>query len=124
MAARVVPAVRDAAAVSIFCRRIPTEREARNMFQITAKVDGMMCGMCEAHVKDAVRKAFPDAKKISASASDGRVEFQLENNLPIPMLKHDMKSELDKIGYKLEDLTSAEAEEAAKGGFFSKFRKK
>lgn len=94
------------------------------MFQITAKVDGMMCGMCEAHVKDAVRKAFPEAKKISASASDGRVEFQLENNLPIPMLKHDMKSELDKIGYKLEDLTSAEAEEAVKGGFFSKFRKK
>ncbi len=94
------------------------------MFQITAKVDGMMCGMCEAHVKDAVRKAFPEAKKIAASASDGKVEFQLDNNLPLPMLKHDMKAELDKIGYKLEDLSSAEAEETAKGGFFSKFRKK
>ncbi len=122
MAARVAPVVLAAAAVSIFYN--PTEREARNMFQITAKVDGMMCGMCEAHVKDAVRKAFPEAKKISASASDGSVEFQLENNLPLPMLKHDMKSELDKIGYKLEDLASAEAEEAPKGGFFSKFRKK
>ena len=27
------------------------------MLQITAKIDGMMCGMCEAHIKDAVRQA-------------------------------------------------------------------
>lgn len=26
------------------------------MIRITVKVDGMMCGMCEAHVNDAVRK--------------------------------------------------------------------
>ena len=25
------------------------------MLKITVKVDGMMCGMCEAHVNDAVR---------------------------------------------------------------------
>ena len=29
------------------------------MYQTTVGVDGMMCGMCEAHVNDAVRKAFP-----------------------------------------------------------------
>ena len=29
------------------------------MLKITVQVDGMMCGMCEAHVNDAVRKAFP-----------------------------------------------------------------
>lgn len=27
------------------------------MLIITVQVDGMMCGMCEAHVNDAVRKA-------------------------------------------------------------------
>ena len=27
------------------------------MKQITLKVDGMMCGMCESHVNEAVRKA-------------------------------------------------------------------
>ena len=48
------------------------------MLQITAKIDGMMCGMCEAHIKDAVRQAFPDAKKISASSSKGELTFIIE----------------------------------------------
>lgn len=29
------------------------------MLKITLGVDGMMCGMCESHVNDAVCKAFP-----------------------------------------------------------------
>ena len=28
------------------------------MWKYTAQVDGMMCGMCESHVNDAVRKHF------------------------------------------------------------------
>ena len=28
------------------------------MEKITAEVSGMMCGMCEAHINDAVRKAY------------------------------------------------------------------
>lgn len=36
------------------------------MYQTTVGVDGMMCGMCEAHVNDAVRKAFP-VKKVTSS---------------------------------------------------------
>ena len=40
------------------------------MQKITVKVDGMMCGMCEAHVNDAVRKAFP-VKKVTSSHSKG-----------------------------------------------------
>ena len=38
------------------------------MYQTTVGVDGMMCGMCEAHVNDAVRKAFP-VKKVTSSRS-------------------------------------------------------
>ena len=30
------------------------------MWKYTVEVNGMMCGMCEAHVNDAVRKACPD----------------------------------------------------------------
>ena len=41
------------------------------MKQITLKVDGMMCGMCESHVNEAVRKAFPKAKKVTSSHSKG-----------------------------------------------------
>ena len=36
------------------------------MLKITLGVDGMMCGMCESHVNDAVRKAFP-VKKVTSS---------------------------------------------------------
>lgn len=38
------------------------------MLKYTIKVDGMMCGMCEAHVNDAIRKAF-FAKKVTSSHS-------------------------------------------------------
>lgn len=37
------------------------------MFKTMLGVEGMSCGMCEAHVNDAVRKAFPAAKKVSSS---------------------------------------------------------
>ena len=40
------------------------------MYQTTVGVDGMMCGMCEAHVNDAVRKAFP-VKKVTSSHGRG-----------------------------------------------------
>ena len=42
------------------------------MEKITVEVSGMMCGMCEAHINDAVRKAFPDVEKVNSSrAKDG-----------------------------------------------------
>ena len=40
------------------------------MIKTTVKVDGMMCGMCESHVNDAVRKAF-QVDKVSSSHSKG-----------------------------------------------------
>ena len=38
------------------------------MWKYTIQVDGMMCGMCESHVNDAVRKAFP-VKRVTSSRS-------------------------------------------------------
>ena len=32
------------------------------MIRITVKVDGMMCGMCEAHVNDAIRREMNNGK--------------------------------------------------------------
>ena len=49
------------------------------MIKITAKIDGMMCGMCEAHICDTIRKTFPDAKKVSASKSKNEAVFLLED---------------------------------------------
>ena len=45
------------------------------MFKTTIKVDGMMCGMCEAHVSDAIRKAVPEAKKVKASRAKKKATF-------------------------------------------------
>ena len=47
-----------------------TEMEDNNMIKTTVKVDGMMCGMCESHVNDAVRKAF-QVDKVTSSHSKG-----------------------------------------------------
>lgn len=47
-----------------------TEMEDNNMIKTTVKVDGMMCGMCESHVNDAVRKAFQVDKITSSTAKE------------------------------------------------------
>ena len=41
------------------------------MWKYTIQVNGMMCGMCESHVNDAVRRAFPVRK---AASSRGKNE--------------------------------------------------
>ena len=40
------------------------------MIKTTLVVAGMICGMCEAHVNDAVRASFP-VKKVTSSRSRG-----------------------------------------------------
>ena len=37
----------------------------------TITIEGMMCGMCEAHVADAIRNAFPEVKKVTVSHKKG-----------------------------------------------------
>jgi len=56
------------------------------MNKITVKIDGMTCGMCEAHVCDTLRKAFPDAKKVKASRKNGEATFLTENTPETEML--------------------------------------
>ena len=50
------------------------------MLKITVQVDGMMCGMCESHVNDAVRKAF-SVKKVTSSHSKGQTTIIAENDI-------------------------------------------
>ena len=49
-------------------KRIISRMEEQKMWKYTIQVNGMMCGMCESHVNDAVRKAFP-VKKVTSSRS-------------------------------------------------------
>ena len=41
------------------------------MIQTTVEVGGMACSMCEAHINDAVRNAFP-VEKVSSSHAKGK----------------------------------------------------
>ena len=40
------------------------------MIRTTVKVSGMACSMCEAHINDTIRTAFP-VEKVSSSHSKG-----------------------------------------------------
>ncbi len=86
------------------------------LYQITAKVDGMMCGMCEAHVNDAIRKAFPDAKKVAASRSKKQVTFLSEQEVS----EAQIRDAIDGTGY---DFRGAESKEYVKKGLFGFGRK-
>ena len=51
------------------------------MIKTILKIDGMMCGMCEAHVCDAIRKSIPEAKKVEASRSKKTASFLTEETV-------------------------------------------
>ena len=65
------------------------------MNKITVKIDGMMCGMCEAHICDTIRKAVPAAKKVAASGGKKEATFLTEAPVDADMLK----SAIDATGY-------------------------
>ncbi|MCR4831489.1 MAG: ATPase P [Pseudobutyrivibrio sp.] len=45
------------------------------MVKTTLEIEGMMCGMCESHINDVIRKVVPDAKKVKSSHSKGESVF-------------------------------------------------
>ena len=65
------------------------------MIKTVLKVNGMMCGMCEAHMNDLVRKNF-NVKKVTSSVKGGETVVISEENLDIPFLKKEIKE----IGYE------------------------
>ena len=71
------------------------------MTQVTVQLEGMMCGMCESHVKDAIRKGIPDAKDVSASHTSNTAAFYMENDMPQAMIRHEIKTALAPTGYKV-----------------------
>ncbi len=71
------------------------------MVKTIMKIDGMMCGMCEAHVNDAIRAAV-SPKKVSSSHSKGITEIISESELDSAVLRE----AVEKDGYKVLDITS------------------
>ena len=73
------------------------------MIQTILKIDGMMCGMCEAHICDAIRNAVPSAKKVSASLSKKEASFLTEEKVDTDNLK----TVIDATGYTCLSVESA-----------------
>ncbi len=82
------------------------------MVKTTVKVDGMMCGMCESHVNDAVRKAF-QVNKVTSSHTKG--ETVIITDTPVDEAK--LKTAINATGYEVKGVTSEPYEK--KKGLFS-----
>lgn len=85
------------------------------MTKTVIKIDGMMCGMCESHVNDAIRNAM-NVTKVSSSHAKGETEVIAETALDEAKLREI----IEKDGYKVLDITTEPYEK--KG--FSLFKKK
>lgn len=83
------------------------------MVETKVKVDGMMCGMCEAHVNDAVRKALP-VKKVSSSHTKGETVILSEEALD----EQAVRDAINATGYEVKAVSSAQYQ---KKGFLGLF---
>jgi copper chaperone CopZ len=72
------------------------------MIKTTLKIDGMMCGMCESHVNDIVRKVFPYASRVKSSHKKGECSFVTEDKVDGNIIK----DALAEMGYKLLEVRS------------------
>ncbi len=84
------------------------------MYKTTLKIDGMMCGMCEAHICDTIRNAVPSAKKVKASRSRKEASFLTDDAVDTDSLKHAINA----TGYTCMDAESVPYEK--KGMFGGK----
>ncbi len=75
------------------------------MIKTILEVDGMMCGMCEAHVNDSVRAAFPAVKKVTSSRAKKQTEILSEE----PLDEQKLKDAISATGYIPGKMTASEA---------------
>ncbi len=83
------------------------------MIKTIVKIEGMMCGMCEAHINDAIRAAFP-VKKVSSSHAKG--ETVILSDAPLDAEK--LRQTVNATGYAF---VSASEETAEKKGLLFGF---
>ena len=86
------------------------------MVETTAEVRGMMCGMCEAHVCDAIRGKF-SVKKVTASHSKGRAVILSEQ----PLDEAALRAAIDATGYETGAISArTQAEKKGLFGFLKR----
>lgn len=73
------------------------------MIKTTLQIDGMMCGMCESHVNEAIRNNF-DVSKVSSSHSKGITEI----TSAAPLDEDKIRSVIGETGYELKGISTEE----------------
>lgn len=81
------------------------------MYQYTIGVEGMVCGMCEAHVNAAVRNAF-QVKKVTSSHTKKQTVILTEQEIT----EQELKKVVTGAGY---EAVSVSREPYEKKGLFS-----
>ena len=82
------------------------------MVKITVGIEGMACGMCEAHINEAVRNAF-QVKKVTSSHTKKQTVILAEKDIT----EQELKSVVAKAGY---DAVSVSSELYEKKGLFGR----
>ena len=83
------------------------------MVKITVGIEGMACGMCEAHINEAVRNAF-QVKKVASSHAKKQTVILAEKDIP----EQELKSVVAKAGY---DAVSVSSEPYEKKRLFRRY---
>lgn len=83
------------------------------MVKITMGIEGMACGMCEAHINEAVRNAF-QVKKVTSSHTKKQTVILAETDIP----EQELKNVVAKAGY---DAVSVRSEPYEKKELFGAF---
>ena len=85
------------------------------MVKITVEIEGMACGMCEAHINEAVRNAF-QVKKVTSSHIKKQTIIITENDIP----EQELNNVVAKAGYCVVAVSS---EHYKRKGVFSAFKR-
>ena len=73
------------------------------MVKTILDIDGMMCGMCESHMNDAIRNAF-EVEKVTSSHTKGTTEIISKE----PLSREALTEAVEKTGYKILEINEEE----------------
>ena len=91
---------------------MPRNKERFDMYKTVVGIDGMSCGMCEAHINDAIRRAFA-VKKVTSSHKKNLTEILSET----PISEDELRKAIEPTGY---GVVSVSSEEYVKKGLFGR----
>lgn len=84
------------------------------MVKLVLTIDGMACGMCEAHINDTIRTHF-NVRSVQSSFRKGQTEILAEQELS----EEELRAAIDPTGYTLTGVTVEPFEKKKRfGGLF------